>query len=99
MQAQITTGDQPKATPAQLLALIEIAHSRALSAQRLADEIESIEEMSMADLVTIARSCGAALQALDTLKTKLTSDDEPQPPVPAVAATASHLSLVEAQAA
>jgi hypothetical protein len=74
-------------------------HTPTLSAQRLADEIESIEEMSMADLVTIARSCGAALQALNTLKTKLTVEEEPQPPTPATALKPSPLSLVNSIAA
>src|SRR5215218_6627296 len=99
MLRQIITGDKPNATPDHLLALVETARTNALTAQRLVEEIESLEEITMSDLADIARRCGATLKALGTLKANITGDDEPPQPTPAAARRPAHLSVVEARAA
>jgi hypothetical protein len=93
-----TTEAQSSAIHADVLELIRAARSNTLRARRITEEIENIEEMSMADLMTIARACSASLAALSTLETKL-KGDEPQPPQPPAAAVHTHLSVVDAIAA
>lgn len=99
MQTEPTTNGVAGASPNEILALIETARANALTARRIADEIENIEEIMMSDLLAIARACSSSISALDTLKTKIAGEEEPEPPQPAVTATHSHLSLIDAIAA
>lgn len=99
MPEKTNTNPAQSAIPEEVLALIQTARSNSLTAKRITEEIENIEEMSMADLVAITRACRASIEALDNLETKLKGVDDTQPEPPAAALRPAPLSIVEAQAA
>lgn len=98
MQPQLTTEARENATAeaSELLALVEAARTNTLCAQRIADEIENTDEVNMAEIVTIARRCHAALKSLDTLSLRLSGQNDHPPVAAAMMAT---LPIVDAQAA